>query len=51
MSFGVDDRLDAVADTVARLFFEHYAPRVASGAPLGSNGWFAPAPDGTGAGV
>ena len=26
---------------VARLFFEHYAPRLAEGAPVGPNGWFA----------
>ena len=29
---------------VARLFFEHYAPRLASGAQVGSDGWFAPPP-------
>jgi DNA-binding CsgD family transcriptional regulator len=26
---------------VARLFFEHYAPRLATGAQIGSDGWFA----------
>jgi DNA-binding CsgD family transcriptional regulator len=31
-------------ELVARLFFEHYAPRLASGAQPGSNGWFAPSP-------
>jgi DNA-binding CsgD family transcriptional regulator len=29
---------------VARLFFEHYAPRLATGEQIGSDGWFAPAP-------
>ena len=29
-------------ELVARLFFEHYAPRLARGAPLASDGWFAP---------
>jgi DNA-binding CsgD family transcriptional regulator len=29
---------------VARLFFEHYAPRLATGGQIGSDGWFAPAP-------
>ncbi len=28
-------------ELVARLFFEHYAPRLAEGAPVGANGWFA----------
>ena len=28
-------------ELVARLFFEHYAPRLGGGAPLGSDGWFA----------
>jgi Bacterial regulatory proteins, luxR family len=27
-------------ELVARLFFDHYAPRLASGAPVGSDGWF-----------
>jgi DNA-binding CsgD family transcriptional regulator len=30
-------------ELVARLFFEHYAPRLAGGAPLGADGWFADA--------
>ena len=29
-------------ELVARLFFEHYAPRLMTAAPIGSNGWFAP---------
>lgn len=29
-------------ELVARLFFEHYAPRLADGTPVGSDGWFAP---------
>jgi hypothetical protein len=28
-------------ELVARLFFEHYLPRLGGGAPLGSDGWFA----------
>jgi DNA-binding CsgD family transcriptional regulator len=28
-------------ELVARLFFDHYAPRLASGAPIGADGWFA----------
>lgn len=28
-------------ELVARLFFEHYAPRLRSGAPIGADGWFA----------
>ncbi len=31
-------------ELVAHLFFEHYAPRLASGGALGSDGWFAPGP-------
>ncbi len=31
-------------EVVARLFLEHYAPRLAGGARIGSDGWFAPAP-------
>jgi DNA-binding CsgD family transcriptional regulator len=30
-------------EVVARLFLEHYAPRLATGARVGSDGWFAPA--------
>ena len=50
--YTVQDHLKAVFDKVgvgtrgelvARLFFDHYAPRLASGAPVASNGWFAPA--------
>jgi DNA-binding CsgD family transcriptional regulator len=29
-------------ELVARLFFEHYAPRLTSEAPVGSDGWFEP---------
>jgi len=29
------------SELVARLFFEHYAPRLADGTPVGSDGWFA----------
>jgi hypothetical protein len=29
-------------ELVARLFFEHYAPRLKDGTPLGSDGAFAP---------
>jgi DNA-binding CsgD family transcriptional regulator len=32
-------------ELVARLFFEHYAPRLMSETPVGSDGWFAPSPD------
>ena len=56
--YTVQDHLKAIFDKVgvgtrgelvARLFFEHYAPRLAGGAQLGSNGWFAPTtPDDTG---
>jgi len=28
-------------ELVARVFFDHYAPRLASGAPLAGTGWFA----------
>jgi hypothetical protein len=34
--------VSARGELVASLFFEHYAPRLASGAHVGSNGWFAP---------
>jgi hypothetical protein len=37
-------------ELVARLFFEQYAPRLASGVPLDSDGWFAPAPASPGGG-
>jgi DNA-binding CsgD family transcriptional regulator len=55
--YTVQDHLKAVFDKVgvgtrgelvARLFFDHYAPRLASGAPVAPNGWFAPAPAGDG---
>ena len=51
-TYTVQDHLKAIfekADVnsrgalVARLFFEHYAPRLATGAQIGSDGWFAPA--------
>ena len=29
-------------ELVARVFFEHYIPRLMGGTPLGSDGWFAP---------
>jgi DNA-binding CsgD family transcriptional regulator len=29
-------------ELVARVFFEHYAPRLTDGTPVGSDGWFAP---------
>lgn len=29
-------------ELVARVFFEHYAPRLTSGTPVGSDGWFIP---------
>ena len=29
-------------ELIARVFFDHYAPRLTSGAPIGSDGWFAP---------
>jgi DNA-binding CsgD family transcriptional regulator len=29
-------------ELVARMFFEHYAPRLTDGSPLGCDGWFAP---------
>ncbi|MGA9102540.1 helix-turn-helix transcriptional regulator, partial [Aeromicrobium sp.] len=31
-------------ELVARVFFDHYAPRLSEGATLGADGWFAPAP-------
>ena len=31
-------------ELIARVFFDHYAPRLTSGAPIGSDGWFAPSP-------
>jgi DNA-binding CsgD family transcriptional regulator len=31
-------------ELVARMFFEHYAPRLAEDAPLDQSGWFASAP-------
>jgi hypothetical protein len=38
-------------EVVARLFLEHYAPRLESGARIGSDGWFAPATAVEGLGV
>ena len=29
-------------ELVARVFFDHYAPRLSEGAPLKADGWFAP---------
>jgi DNA-binding CsgD family transcriptional regulator len=49
--YTVQDHLKAIFDKVdvgsrgelvARLFFDHYAPRLANGARIGSDGWFAP---------
>jgi DNA-binding CsgD family transcriptional regulator len=49
--YTVQDHLKAIFDKVgvgtrgelvARLFFDHYAPRLANGAQVGSDGWFAP---------
>jgi DNA-binding CsgD family transcriptional regulator len=31
-------------ELVARMFFDHYAPRLMDGAAVGSDGWFAPSP-------
>jgi DNA-binding CsgD family transcriptional regulator len=36
--------VSARGELVARLFFEHYAPRLADGAPVAPTGWFAPTP-------
>jgi DNA-binding CsgD family transcriptional regulator len=33
--------VSARGELVARLFFEHYAPRLADGTPVASTGWFA----------
>jgi DNA-binding NarL/FixJ family response regulator len=52
--YTVQDHLKAVfekvgvgsrGELVAQLFFEHYAPRLVSEAPVGPDGWFAPAGD------
>jgi DNA-binding CsgD family transcriptional regulator len=32
-------------ELVARLFFEHYAPRLVNETPVGADGWFEPPPD------
>jgi hypothetical protein len=49
----VQDHLEAIfekvgvgtrGELVAKLFFEHYAPRLAGGSPVGRDGWFAPSP-------
>ena len=48
--YTVQDHLKAIfgktgsssrGELVARLFFDHYAPRLSRGAPLGETGWFA----------
>jgi DNA-binding CsgD family transcriptional regulator len=36
--------VSARGELVARLFFEHYAPRLAEGTPVAPTGWFAPTP-------
>jgi DNA-binding CsgD family transcriptional regulator len=36
--------VSARGELVARLFFEHYAPRLANGTPVAPTGWFAPTP-------
>ena len=33
-------------EVIARVFFEHYVPRLTSATPVGSDGWFAPSPPG-----
>jgi DNA-binding CsgD family transcriptional regulator len=52
-SYTVQDHLKSIFDKagvrargelVARLFFEHYAPRLADGSPVAPTGWFAPTP-------
>jgi DNA-binding CsgD family transcriptional regulator len=36
--------VSARGELVARLFFEHHAPRLADGTPVAPSGWFAPKP-------
>jgi DNA-binding CsgD family transcriptional regulator len=36
--------VSARGELVARLFFEHYVPRLTSGTSVGPTGWFAPLP-------
>jgi DNA-binding CsgD family transcriptional regulator len=36
--------VSARGELVARLFFEYYAPRMATGTPVAPTGWFAPTP-------
>jgi DNA-binding CsgD family transcriptional regulator len=52
--YTVQDHLKSIFDKVgvgtrgelvARLFFDHYEPRLTSGQPVGSDGWFASTPE------